>query len=149
MPNRYATTGELNTNTASYLVSGDPNKTKQLITLSQMTTSSEDNQMLMKMTSGEVYLSPIEQKKLWTITSPSELQEMLSSKREKLMGADFCSKKKKTDDWDRPADINSILYYNCPGDDPNISIDRENRVSRLAYDEDYAFPSSIPLGLRL
>ena len=149
MPNRYATTEELNANTASYLVSGDPNKTKQLITLSQMTTSSEDNQMLMKMTSGEVYLSPSEQKKLWTINSPSELQEMLSSKREKVMAKDFCSKKKKTDDWDRPADINSILYYNCPGDDPNISIDRENRVSRSAYDEDYAFPSSIPLGLRL
>ncbi len=149
MPNRYATTAELNTNTASYLVSGDPDKYRQFLKLSQMTTSSEDNQMLMKITSGEVYLSPSEQNKLWTINSPSELQEMLASKREKVMAKEFCSKKKITDDWDRPADINSILYYNCPGDDPIISIDRENRVSRTAYDEDYAFPSSIPLGLRL
>ena len=149
MPNRYATTAELNANAASYLVAGDPDKYNQFLRLSQMTTNSADNQMLIKITAGEVYLSPSEREKLWTITSPSELQEMLASKREKLMGADFCSKRKTTDDWDRPADINSILYYNCPGDDPIISIDRENRVSRSAYDEDYAFPSSIPLGLRL
>jgi hypothetical protein len=149
MPNRYATTAELNANTAQYLVAGDPDKYNQLIKLSQMTTNSEDNKMLIKMTQGEVYLSPSEQNKLWTINSPSQLQEMLASKREKIMAKDFCSKRKTTDDWNRPADINSILYYNCPGDDPIISIDRENRVSRSAYDEDYAFPSSIPLGLRL
>jgi len=149
MPNRYATTAELNANIAAYQTSYDPFKSNQLATLSQMTTSKEDNNLLMKITAGDVYLSPEEQRKLWTINSPAELQEMLSSKRDKLMGKEMCSKKRLTDDWNRPSDINSVLYYNCPGDDPSISIDRENNVSRLAYPKDDMYPTSIPLGLQL
>lgn len=145
MPNRYATNAELTANIASYQVNNDA----QISKLSQMTTNNSDNQMLLKMTTGEIALTPVEKDRLWTITNPSQLQELLASKREKMMGGTICKSKKTTDDWNRPADVNSILYYTCPGDDPNISIDRENLVSRLAYDEDYVNPRSIPLGLQL
>jgi hypothetical protein len=145
MPNRYATNAELTANIASYQLNNDA----QISKLSKMTTNSSDNQLLMKMTTGDISLTPVEKDRLWTITNPSQLQELLASKREKMMGGEFCSKKKTSDDWNRPADINSILYYTCPGDDPNISIDRENRVSRLAYDEDYVNPRNIPFGLQI
>jgi hypothetical protein len=121
MPNYYATAGELGYSS------------------SQLPQTSQK----------EVYLTPKEQESLWTITNASQLRELMSSKREKAMGKEFCSKKKTTDDWNRPADINSILYYSCPGDNPTIAIDRENRVSRLAYDQDYMYPSGIPLGLQI
>jgi hypothetical protein len=149
MPNYYATSAELTSNIASYQVSNDASKSAQLSKLSQMTSNSQDNQLLMKMTTGDISLTPQEKDRLWTISNPSQLQEMLSSKREKMMGGTICSKKKTTDDWNRPADINSVLYYTCPGDDPIISIDRENLVSRLAYDEDYVNPRGIPFGLQL
>ena len=108
-----------------------------------------DQDLLMKISKGEVMITQNEKDKLWNITSPSQLQEMLASKREKLMGKEFCSKKKTTDDWGRPADLNSLLYYDCPGDDPAISIDRENVISRLSYNEDYAFRTNIPYGLSM
>jgi hypothetical protein len=38
-------------------------------------------------------------------------------------------------------------YYTCPGDDPEISIERENKVTRLAYQKYPVYPSSVPLGL--
>ena len=121
MPNYYATSGELGYSS------------------SQLPQTSQK----------EVYLTSKEQESLWQVTNPSQLSELLSSKREKLMGSDFCSKKKTTDDWNRPADINSILYFSCPGDDPTIAITRENKVSRTAYDKDYAFPRTVPLGLQI
>jgi hypothetical protein len=108
-----------------------------------------DKDLLMKISKGEVSLTQAEKDKLWTVTSPGQLQEMLSSKRDKLMGKEFCSKKRIVDDWGRPADINSLDYYNCAGDDPSISIDRENRVTRLAYDDNYNFRTNIPYGLRM
>lgn len=121
MPNYYATAGELG------------------YTSSQLPQTSQK----------DVYLTSKEQQSLWTITNASQLSELMASKREKAIGKEFCSKNKGTDDWNRPADINSILYYNCPGDNPIIAIDRENRVSRLAYDQDYMYPSGIPLGLQI
>ena len=139
MPNHYATAGELGYNGNS----------KKFLTLQNMVNNDRDNQLLLQMAEKEVYLTPKEQESLWQVTNPSQLSELLSSKREKIMGKEFCSKKKTTDDWSRPADINSILYYSCPGDDPNIAITRENKVSRSAYDEDYAFPRTVPLGLQI
>lgn len=108
-----------------------------------------DKDLLIKISRGEISLTQAEKDKLWTVTSPGQLQEMLASKRDKLMGKEFCSKKRTVDDWGRPADINSLDYYNCAGDDPSISIDRENRVTRLAYDDNYNFRTNIPYGLRM
>ena len=105
--------------------------------------------MLFKISKGDISLTQAEKDKLWNITSPGQLQEMLSSKRDKLMGKEFCSKKRTVDDWGRPSDINSLDYYNCAGDDPSISINRENKVSRLAYEEDQAFRTMIPYGLSM
>ncbi len=139
MPKHYATAGELGYNEF----------TNQYLTLQNMVNNDRDNQMLLQIAKKEVYLTPKEQESLWQVTNPSQLRELLSSKREKIMGKEFCSKKKTTDDWNRPADINSILYFSCPGDDPTIAINRENKVSRSAYDEDYAFPRTIPLGLQI
>jgi len=108
-----------------------------------------DKDMLFKISKGDISLTQAEKDKLWNITSPGQLQEMLSSKRDKLMGKEFCSKKRTVDDWGRPSDINSLDYYNCAGDDPSISINRENKVSRLAYEEDQAFRTMIPYGLSM
>ncbi len=144
MPNIYATTAELNHTIERYRASNDP-----FDSLSQLATSDADKQLLMRMSSGEIYLSPEEKNKLWSIVNTERLSMMLASKREKMMGGEFCANKKTTDDWNRQADINSILYYSCPGDDPTISITRENKVSRQAYDVDNPYPSTIPFGLRL
>ena len=144
MPNRYATTAELNDTIERYRVNNDP-----FVSLSQLAKSDVDKQLLSKISTGEVYLSPEEKEKLWSIVNTERLSMMLASKREKMMGGEFCANKKTTDDWNRQADINSILYYTCPGDDPTISITRENKVSRQAYEVDNPYPSTIPFGLRL
>ena len=143
MPNRYATTAELNHTIERYRAT---NNDPDFVSLSQLAA---DKQLLSKISTGEVYLSPEEKDKLWSIVNTERLSMMLASKREKMMGGEFCSNKKTTDDWNRQADINSILYYTCPGDDPTISITRENKVSRQAYDVDNPYPTSIPLGLQL
>ena len=108
-----------------------------------------DKDLLLKISKGDISLTQAEKDKLWNVTSPGQLQEMLASKRDKLMGKEFCSKKRTVDDWGRPSDINSLDYYNCAGDDPSISINRENKVSRLAYEEDQAFRTMIPYGLSM
>ena len=139
MPNYYATAGELGYNA----------NTNQFLSLQNMVNNDKDNQLLLQMAQKEVYLTPKEQDSLWQVTNPSQLSELLASKREKIMAKEFCSKKKLTDDWSRPADINSVLYFSCPGDDPTIAITRENNVSRSAYDEDYPFKRTVPLGLQI
>jgi len=138
----YVTTSELSASVASYNASQMPN-------LSKMVSGRQDNDLLMKITNGDVFVTAEERNKLWTINSPSQLQEFLQSKREKMMAKEFCSKKRMTDDWGRPSDINSLDYYTCPGDDPSISIDRENNVSRLAYDQDLVYPIKVPYGLKI
>jgi hypothetical protein len=114
MPNYYATAGEL----------GYTKFTNHYLTLKEMINNDKDNQLLLQIAKKEVYLTPKEQESLWQVTNPSQLSELLASKREKIMGKEFCSKKKTTDDWSRPADINSILYYSCTGDDQTIAINR-------------------------
>jgi hypothetical protein len=135
----YVTTSELTDSITSYNLNKNNNNS----------VSQQDNDLLMKKASGDIYLSTQERNKFWTITSPSQLQEFLQSKRDKLMGKEFCNKKRTTDDWGRPSDINSLDYYTCPGDDPNISINRENKISRLAYEEDYVYPIKVPYGLKI
>ena len=122
----------------------DPNYV-QAFSLAQ---NQDDKNLIIQISEGEAYLSENDKKKLWTITNPSELSAMLASVREKALGAEI-SRNNKTDDYNRNSDINSLLYYTSPGDDPEISIERENKVSRLAYDKYPAYPSSVPLGLTI
>lgn len=116
--------------------------------LMALSTTEQDKSLLLQISKGEVYLTPEEQRKLWTVSSPLQLQEILASKREKAMGGEACKKRNPNfDKWSRPADINSIDYYICPGDNPSIAISRENNVTRLAYQDYPVYPSDIPLGL--
>jgi hypothetical protein len=64
-------------------------------TLMSLPTTAEDKALLLQISKGEVYLTPEEQRKLWTVSNPLQLQEMLSSKREKLLGQRFVKKKSK------------------------------------------------------
>ena len=110
--------------------------------------SKDDKNLIMQISEGEVYLSEKDKALLWTITNPSELSAKLASVREKSFGGGVCSKRRKDlDKYSRPSNINAINYYICPGDDPEIAIDRENMVSRLAYQQYPVYPSSVPLGL--
>jgi len=110
--------------------------------------SQDDKNLIMQISEGEAYLSDKDKASLWTVTNPSQLSEILASAREKAMGGDVCKNRKKNfDKYGRPADINSLDYYVCPGDDPLIYIDRQNYVDRLAYDKYPVYPYKIPAGL--
>jgi hypothetical protein len=108
----------------------------------------DDKSLIIQLSEGEAYLSEREKEKLWTITNPSELSSMLASVREKAQGGEFCKKRsKELDKYSRPSDINTLNYYICAGDDPSIALDRENKVSRLAYQQYPVYPLPVPLGL--
>lgn len=110
----------------------------------------DDKNLIMQISEGEAYLSENDKRKLWTITNPSELSAMLASVREKALGGEVCKNRRKDiDKYSRGADINTLDYYTCAGDDPMIAVDRENMVSRLAYPDYPAYPSSVPLGLTI
>ncbi len=122
----------------------DPNYLQSFI----LAQNQDDKNLIMQISQGEAYLSENDKRKLWTITNPSELSAILASVREKSLGAEI-SRNNKTDDYNRNSDINSLLYYTSPGDDPKISIERENKVSRLAYEKYPVYPLSVPLGLTI
>ena len=106
----------------------------------------DDKNLIIQISEGEAVLSESDKQKLWTITNPSELSAKLASVREKALGGEVCKNRRKDiDKYSRGADINSLDYYTCPGDDPIIAIDRENMVGRLA-DYPVSF-STVPLGL--
>ena len=109
----------------------------------------DDKNLIIQISEGEAVLSESDKQKLWTITNPSELSAKLASVREKAMGGEVCKNRKKdTDKYGRDGvNIDTLNYYICPGDDPEISIERENKVSRLAYEKYPAYPSTVPLGL--
>lgn len=108
----------------------------------------DDKNLIIQISEGEAVLSESDKQKLWTITNPSELSAKLASVREKALGGEVCKNRRKdVDKYSRGADINSLDYYTCAGDNPEIAIDRENMVSRLAYQEYPVYPSTIPLGL--
>jgi hypothetical protein len=122
----------------------DPNYV-QAFSLAQ---NQDDKNLIIQISQGEAYLSEDDRRKLWTITNPSELSSMLASVREKALGGEVCKNRRKdVDKYSRGADINSLDYYTCAGDDPLIAVDRENMVSRLAYDKYPVYPLPVPLGL--
>lgn len=120
----------------------DPNYV-QAFNLAQ---NQDDKNLIIQISEGEAYLSEKDKSSLWSITNPSELSAKLASVREKALGGEVCKNRRKDiDKYSRGADINSLDYYICPGDDPLIAIDRENMVGRLA---DYPISfSTVPLGL--
>jgi hypothetical protein len=108
----------------------------------------DDKNLIIQISEGEAYLTENQKKRLWTITNPLELSAVLASIREKAQGGEVCKNRSFTSDkYNRPADIDTLDYYICGGDDPRIAIDRENNVSRLAYETYPVYPSSVPLGL--
>lgn len=122
----------------------DPNYFQAL----NLAQNEDDKSLIIQISEGEAYLSESDKRKLWTVSNPAELSIMLSSSREKAMGGEACKNRKKDlDKYSRKSDINSLNYYICPGDDPLISLERENKVSRLAYESYPVYPSSVPLGL--
>ena len=123
----------------------DPNYV-QAFNLAQ---NQDDKNLIMQISLGQAVLSEKDKASLWTVTNPSELSAKLASVREKAMGGEVCKNRKKdTDKYGRDrVNIDTLNYYICPGDDPEISIERENKVSRLAYEKYPAYPSTVPLGL--
>ena len=108
----------------------------------------DDKNLIMQISEGEAYLSEKDKASLWTVTNPSHLSEILSSTREKALGGEVCKNRRKdVDKYSRGADINTLDYYTCAGDDPEIALERENKVSRLAYDKYPVYPLPVPLGL--
>jgi hypothetical protein len=122
----------------------DPNYVQAL----SLAKNQDDKNLIIQISEGEAFLNEKDKASLWTVTNPLELSAKLASVREKAMGGEVCKNRKKDfDKYSRPSDINSLDYYICPGDDPEIAIERDNKVSRLAYESYPAYPSTIPLGL--
>ena len=122
----------------------DPNYV-QAFNLAQ---NQDDKNLIMQISLGQAVLSEKDKASLWTITNPSELSAKLASVREKAMGGEVCKNRRKDiDKYGRDGvNIDTLNYYICPGDDAEIAIERENKVSRLA-DYPVSF-STVPLGLR-
>ncbi len=122
----------------------DPN----YVTAYNLAQNQDDKNLILQISSGNAYLSDKDKESLWTVTNPQKVSEILSSAREKAMGGEACKYRKTNyDKWSRPADINSIDYYVCPGDDPSIALTRENNVSRLAYPNNLVYQTNTPYGL--
>ena len=122
----------------------DPNYVQAL----SLAKNQDDKNLIIQISEGEAFLNEKDKASLWTVTNPLELSAKLASVREKAMGGEVCKNRKKDfDKYSRPSDINSLDYYICPGDDPEIAIERDNKVSRLAYESYPAYPSTVPLGL--
>jgi hypothetical protein len=115
----------------------------------QLARNQDDKNLIIQISEGDAYLSDKDKASLWTVTNPSQVSEILSSAREKALGREVCKNRRKdVDKYGRDnININSLDYYTCAGDDPEIAIDRENNVTRLAYNNYPVYPSSIPLGL--
>lgn len=114
----------------------------------QLAQNQDNKNLIIQISEGDAYLSNKDKASLWSVTNPSQVSEILASAREKAMGGEVCKNRRKDlDKYARNSDINAINYYICPGDDPEIAIDRENMVTRLAYQKYPVYPSSVPLGL--
>ena len=70
----------------------------------------------------------------WVINDPARIQEYRASKAA-VDPADYydCKTKILVDYYGRQVSQNTLPIWTCEGDNPEIAIDRENAVSRLAY----------------
>ncbi len=115
----------------------------------QLAQNQDDKNLIIQISEGDAYLSDKDKASLWTVTNPSQVSEILASAREKALGREVCKNRRKdVDKYGRDnININTLDYYTCAGDDPEIAIDRENMVTRLAYQKYPVYPSSVPIGL--
>lgn len=86
----------------------------------------------------------------WSISNPASIMAFRASKAV-VDPADFydCKNKKLVDYYGRQVEQSTLPIWTCEGDDPNIAIQREDKVSRFAYDELEPYPVEIPYGLQI
>ena len=70
----------------------------------------------------------------WVINDPARIMAYRASKAA-VDPADYydCKKKILVDYYGREVSQNTLPIWTCEGDNPEIAIDRENAISRLAY----------------
>jgi hypothetical protein len=86
-----------------------------------------------------------------TINDPLRVAEKLSSDRDLATGKDFCKNRRTKyglfDIYGRQANANSVHWADCAGDDPNIAMERDQRIQRMEFDSYAPYQVSIPRGL--
>jgi hypothetical protein len=86
-----------------------------------------------------------------TINDPLRVAEKLSSDRDLSTGKDFCKNRRTKfglfDNYGRQANQNSVHWSDCAGDDPNVAMERDQRIQRMEFDSYAPYQVSIPRGL--
>jgi hypothetical protein len=80
----------------------------------------------------------------WVINDPAKIQEYRASKA--AVNADYydCKNKILVDYYGRQVSQNTLPIWSCEGDNPEIAIDRENAISRLAYPSNTTMEEELP-----
>jgi hypothetical protein len=81
----------------------------------------------------------------WVINDPARIQEYRASKAA-VDPADYydCKTKILVDYYGRQVSQNTLPIWSCEGDNPEIAIDRENAISRLAYPLNTTMEEQLP-----
>jgi hypothetical protein len=86
-----------------------------------------------------------------TINDPLRVAEKLASDRDWETGKDFCKNRRTKfglfDIYGRQANQNSVHWSDCAGDDPNVAMERDQRIQRMEFDSYAPYQVSIPRGL--
>lgn len=85
----------------------------------------------------------------WRLGNPAAIAEYNASKAAVDPNYYDCRRKILVDEYGRTVDQQTLPIWTCPGDDPDIAIDREDSVSRFAYNELQPYVRGIPPGLLL
>lgn len=85
----------------------------------------------------------------WTVSNPAAIAEYNASKAAVDPSLYDCRRKILVDEYGRKVDQQTLPIWTCPGDDPEIAINREDAISRLAYNELQPYVRGIPPGLLL
>ena len=87
----------------------------------------------------------------WSINNAGSIAAYRASKA--AVSPDYydCTNKKVTDMYGRvmPDPANQLPYWSCPGDPSSYTIEREDKVSRLAFPELNPYPMQVPFGLQI
>jgi len=85
----------------------------------------------------------------WTVSNPAAIAEYNASKAAVDPNFYDCRRKILVDEYGRKVDQQTLPIWTCPGDNPDIAIDREDAINRLAYNELQPYVRGIPPGLLL
>jgi len=85
----------------------------------------------------------------WTVANPAAVAEYNASKAAVNAGFYDCKNKKLYDMYGRKVDQQTLPIWTCEGDDPTIAIDREDNVTRMAYEDLQPYVRGVPFGLTL